>query len=69
MSIQDVIEKTDAELAAQSSKRKEHGKRLQEMQQKQRAEKVSVSVECRDDHAYRLACGKDSDSRDLQKYS
>lgn len=39
--VQDVVEKTEAELAATSEKRKENGRRLQEMQQKQRADKVS----------------------------
>lgn len=42
LTIQDVIEKTDAEVAAQTEKRKEHGRRLQEMQAKQRAEKVCI---------------------------
>jgi actin-related protein 5 len=37
---QEVIEKTEAELAAQAEKRKEQGKRLQEMQIKMRADKV-----------------------------
>jgi hypothetical protein len=40
--MQDVVEKTDAEVAALAEKRKEQGKRLQEMQAKQRAEKVSL---------------------------
>jgi hypothetical protein len=38
--VQEVIEKTEAELAAQAEKRKEQGKRLQEMQVKMRADKV-----------------------------
>jgi actin-related protein 5 len=40
---QDVVEKTDAELAATAEKRKETGRKLQEMQRKQRDEKVSFS--------------------------
>ena len=38
--LQDVVEKTDAELAAAAERRREQGKRLQEMQARQRAEKV-----------------------------
>ena len=38
----DVVEKTDAELAAAMERRREQGKRLQEMQSRQRAEKASL---------------------------
>ena len=37
----EVVEKTEEEIAAQMERRKEQGRRLQEMQAKQRAEKVS----------------------------
>jgi actin-related protein 5 len=40
--LKDVVEKSEAELAAALEKRKEQGKRLQEMQARQRAEKVSI---------------------------
>lgn len=39
----EVIEKTEEELAAQMERRKENGRRLQEMQAKQRAEKVCAA--------------------------
>jgi hypothetical protein len=52
----DVVEKTEEELAAQKERRREHGRRLQEMQAKQRAEKVgpnliraSLTPACRQD--------------------
>lgn len=35
-----IVEKSEAELAAAAERRREQGKRLQEMQTKQRAEKV-----------------------------
>lgn len=38
--MQEIVEKTEAELAAAADKRREQGKRLQEMQARQRAEKV-----------------------------
>lgn len=38
----EVVEKTEEEIAAQLERRKEQGRRLQEMQAKQRAEKVRV---------------------------
>jgi actin-related protein 5 len=37
-----VVEKSEAEQAAALEKRKEHGRRLQEMQAKQRADKVRL---------------------------
>ncbi|WVQ93832.1 hypothetical protein IAU59_000910 [Kwoniella sp. CBS 9459] len=40
----EVNEKTEAELAAAAEKRKEQGRRLQEMQAKQRAEKLAVKI-------------------------
>ena len=40
MMIQAIVEKSEAELAAAAEKRREQGKRLQEMQSRQRAEKV-----------------------------
>ena len=40
---QDVVEKSDAELVAALERRREQGKRLQEMQAKQRAEKAGLS--------------------------
>lgn len=43
--LQDVAEKTEAELAAAADRRREQGKRLQEMQAKQRAAKV-CSTDC-----------------------
>ena len=38
---QESVEKTEEELAAAAERRRENGKRLQEMQARQRAEKVS----------------------------
>lgn len=39
--MQEIAEKSEAELAAATERRREQGKRLQEMQARQRAEKVS----------------------------
>jgi actin-related protein 5 len=39
--VQEIAEKSEAELAAATERRREQGKRLQEMQARQRAEKVS----------------------------
>ena len=46
---QEVVEKSEEEIAAALERRREHGKRLQEMQSKQRAEKVDLPerINCR----------------------
>lgn len=42
ITVQVMVEKTEAELSAAAEKRREQGKRLQEMQARQRAEKVGL---------------------------
>lgn len=39
---QETVEKSEEEIAAALERRREQGKRLQEMQSKQRAEKVNI---------------------------
>lgn len=60
---QEVVEKSEEEIAAALERRREHGKRLQEMQSKQRAEKVILPE--RTIAADNTACGENGRARGI----